>query len=224
MSPYEHIQRTLIFDPVYLHVSSSAHSCEQTATSVVTDKSDCGPNRKWHQIRCSVISPGWVGENDRVKGRKKRLIGGKRKLPVFHSHSVAAAQTSQTLWSCKRPARQIKWSNLIAYLLKQRSYKHAVIISCLIPSDGITTYKVSIFGKFIIINIFGLDFADINICPVSSCICLLFLFNCQFFYSLGVWIITRIIFFHFYVTLKRLRNKSEGICVCLWCYIISPAL
>lgn len=87
---------------IYLHVfQPSSQLSADCYASVVTGRGNCGPNRKWHQIRCSVISASWVGENVRVKGREKKdLIGGKRKQTVFRSQSVSVAQTSQTLWSC----------------------------------------------------------------------------------------------------------------------------
>lgn len=61
------------------------------------------PNRKWHHIHPSAFcsahgARGWWVE------RGSRLL--------FRSHSVLVAQTSQTLWSCLRLARQIKRSNL----------------------------------------------------------------------------------------------------------------
>lgn len=58
---------------------------------------------------------------------------------MFRSHSVAVAQTSQTLWSCLGAARQIKISNLSH--LSAQSHK----VSLLLSDGGLKTPHITFF-------------------------------------------------------------------------------
>ncbi len=131
-------QQALTFDPVYLHVSSS-HSCWQAAASVVTGKSEWKPNRKWHHVRCSVISLGWVGENDRVKGRKKTqrsATDGWKEEAVCVSFSFSGCGSdvpdSVVLFKASQTNKLILFKSLI-YLIRGATNTHTS--SPALPSD-----------------------------------------------------------------------------------------
>lgn len=62
-------------------------------------------------------------------------MGGKRKLSVFRSHSEAVAQTSQTLWSCLRPARQINCIQFKSLIYLIRGATNTQSSSAALPSD-----------------------------------------------------------------------------------------